>query len=196
MEEWVWCPHCRGKQFRRTPTNKKVGCTACHGIGKMDSSGAMYGTRGRGRFQPGTFDLPFNWKVVGLKVQTSPEHVGKFQHAIDFLMPEGSEVFAPADGLVTEVQNGGEHSSFVTIQHGLHANKEWSQLVNFKSMGILVSPRQNVKAGQRIGYSGGSGLPTEPHLHFVILQIFDRAVPQSKEIRWNPKVEAMLRIAV
>ncbi len=87
---------------------------------------------------------------------------------VDYKLKENSNVLAAADGVVTEVGNGGGYGNYIIIKHGAksslyaHLNK------------ALVSVGTKVRAGQIIAKSGGrkgapgAGASTGPHLHFEI----------------------------
>ena len=67
---------------------------------------------------------------------SSPAHIGKLKHAVDFVVPQNTPVFAAADGIVTFVRddsNAGGSSieywydtNFIVIQH---ANGEYSRMI-------------------------------------------------------------------
>jgi hypothetical protein len=87
---------------------------------------------------------------------------------MDFGVRENTNVTAAADGIVTEVGNGGGYGNYVIIKHGTkstlyaHLNR------------ALVRVGQTVKNGQAIAKSGGrpgspgAGASTGPHLHFEV----------------------------
>ena len=87
----------------------------------------------------------------------------------------GSEIAAPADGVVTYVVDGvhdnkpGEMNrmlvpgNMVVIRHG---EGEYSLFAHFKQNSIRVRVGDKVTRGQTIGLVGNSGNSTEPHLHF------------------------------
>jgi hypothetical protein len=87
----------------------------------------------------------------------------------------GKEIFAPADGIVTDVIDGvrdnvpGSMNPYsalgnaVVIQHREH---EVSVLAHLKLGTAKVRVGENVKRGQVIGLCGNSGNSSEPHLHY------------------------------
>lgn len=98
------------------------------------------------------------------------------QHAIDFVMPIGTDIFAARDGVVIEVasdffesgtdlQVDGPRANVVRILHddgtmGLYVHLNWNT--------IRVVPGQRVRRGEYLADSGNTGFSTGPHLHFVV----------------------------
>jgi murein DD-endopeptidase MepM/ murein hydrolase activator NlpD len=98
------------------------------------------------------------------------------QHAVDFVMPVGTDVFAARDGIVIEVasdffENGtdrevdGPRANVVRVLHGdgtmaLYVHLNWNT--------IRVVPGQRVRRGEYLADSGNTGFSTGPHLHFVV----------------------------
>ncbi|SUB42291.1 peptidoglycan DD-metalloendopeptidase family protein [Pasteurella multocida] len=81
---------------------------------------------------------------------------------VDFAMPVGTPVIAPADGVVEKVAyqaNGA--GRYIVVRHG----REY-QTVYMHLSRALVKAGQNVKRGQRIALSGNTGRSTGPHLHY------------------------------
>lgn len=81
---------------------------------------------------------------------------------VDFAVPVGTTIIAPADGVVEKVAyqaNGA--GRYMMIRHG----KEY-QTVYMHLSRSLVKPGQSVKRGQRIALSGNTGRSTGAHLHY------------------------------
>lgn len=99
----------------------------------------------------------------GYKERFKVEH-----YAVDIPVAQGSTVTAAAAGLVKDVVDHGLGYSYMTIDHGGYVTV-YGHLSRFD-----VAPGQRVRAGERIGLSGGMpGLPgggssTGPHLHFGV----------------------------
>lgn len=81
---------------------------------------------------------------------------------VDFSLPQGSPVIAPADGVVEKVayQAGGA-GRYIVMRHG----REY-QTVYMHLSKPLVRAGQTVKKGERIALSGNTGISTGPHLHY------------------------------
>ncbi|PKA83340.1 peptidase M23-like protein [Ulvibacter sp. MAR_2010_11] len=120
--------------------------------------------------------LPFK-KGEAYKVKQGYE--GAFSHldtyAIDFDMPEGTEIYAARGGMVVNVEQSHEKSckteacakdnNFILIYHNDGTFAEYSHI---KHNGSLVKKGDMVKIGQAIGYSGNVGWSDGPHLHFEV----------------------------
>lgn len=81
---------------------------------------------------------------------------------VDFSMPIGTPIIAPADGQVEKVafqMNGA--GRYIVIRHG----REYQTIYMHLSRS-LVNAGQQVKRGQRIALSGNTGRSTGPHLHY------------------------------
>jgi murein DD-endopeptidase MepM/ murein hydrolase activator NlpD len=105
-------------------------------------------------------------------------HLNKLSSAIDFVVPEGSEVFAAFDGKVVDVKDdsdiGGwdkkywDDGNYVAIKH---ANGEYTWYEHLRFKGAVVKVGDNVKKGQLIGFVGKTGYTMGPygvHLHFEV----------------------------
>ena len=83
---------------------------------------------------------------------------------VDYTVPEGSSVFATADGIVKEVS--GRNSTFgqnIVIDHGNGYLSQYCHLAASK-----VRKGQRVRRGDIIALSGNSGLSLSPHLHYEV----------------------------
>ena len=83
---------------------------------------------------------------------------------VDYTVPEGSSVFATADGIVKEVS--GRNSTFgqnIVIDHGNGYLTQYCHLSASK-----VRKGQRVRRGDIIALSGNSGLSLSPHLHYEV----------------------------
>jgi len=120
--------------------------------------------------------LPLKEKdLQGISKRSSPAHVGKLKHSIDFFMSEGTSIYASLGGLVAYVKQnssrGGPHRRYwhdgnrIVIKH---RNGEYSAYEHLKYRGSKVKKGQRVKKGQLIGYSGNTGYSFSPHLHFEV----------------------------
>jgi murein DD-endopeptidase MepM/ murein hydrolase activator NlpD len=98
------------------------------------------------------------------------------QHAVDFVMPIGTDVFAARDGVVIEVASDffetgtsmavdGPRANIVRV---LHADGTMALYVHLNWNTIRVVPGQRVRRGEYLADSGNTGFSTGPHLHFVV----------------------------
>lgn len=83
---------------------------------------------------------------------------------VDYAIPEGSRVFATADGRVKEVSRRSSTSGqTVVIDHGNGYETSYSHLSQ-----INVRKGQEVRRGDIIALSGDTGLSLAPHLHYEV----------------------------
>lgn len=83
---------------------------------------------------------------------------------VDYTIPEGSSVFATADGTVKDVS--GRNSTLgqsIIIDHGNGYTTQYNHLSQSK-----VHKGQKVRRGDIIALSGNSGLSLSPHLHYEV----------------------------
>ncbi len=83
---------------------------------------------------------------------------------IDLLAPEGSAVRASAAGKVIFAGQGPEEYGLTVI---LFHGGRWTTTYSFLSK-VTVKEGDEVKAGERIGLVGETGMATEPQLHFEV----------------------------
>jgi hypothetical protein len=84
---------------------------------------------------------------------------------LDLAAPEGTDVFAAREGVVTELGEDPVYGKYVIIQHG----ENWVSLYGHLSS-INTVLRNTVRSGTLIGKVGSTGLSTGPHLHFELRQ--------------------------
>ncbi|WP_224244434.1 M23 family metallopeptidase [Hyalangium gracile] len=82
---------------------------------------------------------------------------------IDIAVPVGTEVRAPADGVVTRVLESPVNGQWIEIDHGLGMRTHYCHL----SL-VEVKRGQQVKAGELVARSGDTGRVTGPHLHYQV----------------------------
>jgi hypothetical protein len=90
----------------------------------------------------------------------------------------GQPMLAPADGVVVAVENavpdnvpnqprpGVLYGNTVVIDHG---TGEYSLLGHLQKGSVSVKPGERVVAGQQVARCGNSGMSTEPHLHYQLM---------------------------
>lgn len=120
------------------------------------------------------YDLPF---AKGMKFLLFQGYNGSFSHqyenALDFTMPEGTEVLSAREGIVIKVVDDNSEScpqqecikynNYITVYH---ADGTFANYLHIKYKGSKVKPGDNVKKGQVIALSGNTGFSSGPHLHF------------------------------
>lgn len=104
--------------------------------------------------------------AAGKKPLINPFHRAMHEHhGVDYLIPEGTAVFATADGVVKSLsEKNTTHGKAITIDHGNGYQTSYSHLLD-----IRVKSGQKVKRGDIIALSGNSGLSFAPHLHYEVI---------------------------
>lgn len=83
---------------------------------------------------------------------------------VDFTIPEGSRVFATADGTIKDaITRKSSSGTTVIIDHGNGYETHYSNLNK-----ISVNKGQRVRKGDIIALSGNTGLSLAPHLHYEV----------------------------
>jgi murein DD-endopeptidase MepM/ murein hydrolase activator NlpD len=112
--------------------------------------------------------------AAGKKPLINPFHrTIREHHGVDYLVPEGTPVFATADGTVKILsEKNSSHGKAVTISHANGYETSYSHLLD-----IRVKKGQKVKRGDIIALSGNSGLSFVPHLHYEVIYNDTRVDP-------------------
>lgn len=88
----------------------------------------------------------------------------KFHEGLDFAAPQGTPIYATADGNVTVAGNTGNgYGNHVVINHGYGYETLFGHMVRVK-----VRVGEQVKRGQVIGWVGSTGKSTGPHCHYEV----------------------------
>ncbi len=87
----------------------------------------------------------------------------KSHQGVDYTIPEGSRVFATADGRVKEISTRSTSGQTILIDHGNGFETLYSHLGK-----IHVRKGQQVSCGEIIALSGNSGLSLSAHLHYEV----------------------------
>ena len=126
------------------------------------------------------YRLPYSLASTVRVSQTFPEmttHTDPAsQHAVDFVMDVGTDVFAAREGIVIEVASdffesgtslavNGPRANIVRV---LHDDGTMALYVHLNWNTIRVVPGQRVRRGEYLADSGNTGFSTGPHLHFVV----------------------------
>jgi murein DD-endopeptidase MepM/ murein hydrolase activator NlpD len=90
--------------------------------------------------------------------------VTKFHAGLDFTAPQGTPIYATADGRVkASGYNEGGYGNHVVIDHGYGYETLYGHMVRVKAR-----VGQNVKRGEVIGWVGNTGKSTGPHCHYEV----------------------------
>ena len=88
----------------------------------------------------------------------------KFHYGLDFAAPQGTPIYATADGRVTTAGNTGNgYGNYVVINHGYGYETLYGHMVRVKARA-----GQEVVRGEVIGWVGSTGKSTGPHLHYEV----------------------------
>ncbi len=87
--------------------------------------------------------------------------------AIDYAAPEGTPVWAVADGVVEFAGWSGGNGYTVTLRHRANFRTMYNHLSRF---GKGIRPGAPVRQRQLIGYVGTTGLSTGPHLDYRVIR--------------------------
>ncbi len=87
----------------------------------------------------------------------------KFHEGIDISTRIGTDVYATADGIVTETSYDITYGNNIVIDHGFGFVTRYGHLSR-----IDVKAGDVVKRGQKIGEVGNTGFSTGPHLHYEV----------------------------
>ena len=101
----------------------------------------------------------------GKKSLLNPFHRTMTEHnGVDYLVPEGTAVFATADGSVESLsEKNSTRGKAITINHGNGYKTTYCHLQD-----IRVSEGDRVRRGDIIALSGNTGLSFAPHLHYEV----------------------------
>ncbi len=88
----------------------------------------------------------------------------KFHAGLDFSAPQGTPIYATANGVVRTAGNlGNGYGNHVVVNHGYGYETLYGHMFRVK-----VKPGQRVKRGEIIGWVGSTGKSTGPHCHYEV----------------------------
>jgi len=90
--------------------------------------------------------------------------INKFHYGMDFVAPQGSAIYATADGTVEMAGNYLSYGNYIKINHGYEYQTAYGHL---NSIGVRAG--QKVVRGQVIGTVGNTGVSTGDHLHYEVI---------------------------
>lgn len=97
----------------------------------------------------------------------------KFHAGLDFSAPQGTPIYATAEGTVTTAGNTGNgYGNHVIINHGYGYETLFGHMVRVK-----VRNGEAVKRGQVIGWVGSTGKSTGPHCHYEVHKYGEKIDP-------------------
>ncbi len=90
----------------------------------------------------------------------------KFHAGLDFSAPQGTPIYATANGIVRVAGNlGNGYGNHVIINHGYQYSTLYGHMYRIK-----VRVGQSIKRGEVIGYVGNTGKSTGPHVHYEVMK--------------------------
>lgn len=101
---------------------------------------------------------PFGWRIHPITKKRT------FHHGVDVALPVGTELRAPADGIVAHKGSGASGGNTLIVKHASDLFTVYYHLQ--KPSHLRVGDR--VELGQVIGLSGNTGKSTGPHLHWEV----------------------------
>lgn len=104
-------------------------------------------------------------------------HADNYRYSYDFSVPEGTEVYAMAEGIVIRVvqhytlaHQDKARMKEVNKVEVLHPDGSSAAYVHLKANSVKLKTCEKIKAGQLIGLSGHNGFSSGPHLHVDIIR--------------------------
>ena len=121
------------------------------------------------------YDLPFQ---KGQRFNLSQGYNGKFSHfhenALDFTMPEGTEIVAAREGKIVEIvqhnstgcptQKCNQYNNYVTV---IHPDGTFASYIHIQKNSVKHKIGDTISKGDWLANSGNTGWSNGPHLHFV-----------------------------
>ncbi len=105
---------------------------------------------------------PFGWRIDPINGERA------FHSGSDFAAPDGTPIYAIADGVVVRASYNDSGGGVIVIEHTVQGQRVASYYIHMWQTGIHVAVGETVSAGQHIGDVGSSGHSTGPHLHAEI----------------------------
>ncbi|MGI8744878.1 MAG: M23 family metallopeptidase [Bryobacteraceae bacterium] len=88
---------------------------------------------------------------------------GAIHTGVDLTATSGTPVRVTADGIVAFAEWSGRYGKLVVVDHGNGMQTYYAHLSQFE-----VIPGQEIRRGDLVGKSGGTGHATGPHLHYEV----------------------------
>ncbi len=100
---------------------------------------------------------PYGWRIHPIYGDY------RFHHGIDLAAPAGTPIYATRSGKVTVATYSNSAGYYVNVDHGDGFMSRYLHMTHY-----VVSPGQQVSAGQLLGYVGNTGASKGNHLHLSI----------------------------
>lgn len=89
--------------------------------------------------------------------------IPKMHNGLDFTAPQGTPIYATANGTVSEAGMNGSAGNMVKINHGYGYETVYMHMLRIK-----VRAGGKVSRGELIGWVGNTGASTGPHCHYEV----------------------------
>ncbi|HSC54789.1 MAG TPA: M23 family metallopeptidase [Phnomibacter sp.] len=99
--------------------------------------------------------------------------VPKLHAGLDFTAPQGTPIYATANGSIEQATNSNSgYGNHVIINHGFGYKTLYGHMVRIK-----VKNGQKVRRGEVIGWVGSTGKSTGPHCHYEVIKSGNKVDP-------------------
>jgi len=119
-------------------------------------------------------------------------HKGSSQYAIDFVMDQGTKIYAARGGVVVKTKSdsnrGGYFRSYINDSNYviiLHDDGTLATYNHLMKNGVAVNVGDIVQRGSLVGYSGNTGYSSGPHLHFAVFKAINAKKTHSIPIKFD-----------
>lgn len=135
-------------------------------------------------FKDGSLQDTLQFPILGARLTSPfgnrrhPVYGGVRRHdGIDLAAPRGTPVMATAPGRVSFIGRRGGYGRVVEVEHDTGTISRYTHLSRFAASLAVGAP---IKAGDKLGEVGASGLATGPNLHYEV-RVDDRPVDPLEE---------------
>jgi murein DD-endopeptidase MepM/ murein hydrolase activator NlpD len=118
-----------------------------------------------------SFPLPTEAKVTAHFLDPEyKKNLGRDHFGTDFVAQQGTNILAPADGVIKKVAQNGYAYSYFIIDHGNDLFTLYGHVsdVDVKEGDLVVRGQEIAKTGGTPGMPGSGFFTTGPHLHFEV----------------------------
>jgi murein DD-endopeptidase MepM/ murein hydrolase activator NlpD len=105
----------------------------------------------------------FGWRKHPIIKDETGQPAEKHHNGYDLSCPIGTPIYAAGDGIVEFAGWNKGYGNLTRIEHGGGLSTRYGHQSK-----LLIKTGQTVKAGQKIGLVGSTGMSTGPHLHFEV----------------------------
>lgn len=153
---------------------------------RADGTGAYYDAEGRA-VRRAYLKTPLEFRRISSQFNRKRFHPilhrTKGHLGIDYAAPQGTPVWAAADGIVGAAHAAGGAGNMVVLRHAGGVRTIYMHLLRFATG---LRPGQRVRQRELIGFVGSTGLSTGPHLHYGMVVNGHPIDPQQFKIGAGP----------